>query len=61
VDIEAVTLVLGQNDDASETAIHEIREGEVDQSVLTAVGHCRFGSHAGEGHEALASTTSENN
>jgi hypothetical protein len=61
VNIEAVALVLRQDDDASETTIHQVRECEIDQSVLAAVGHRWFGSDSGERHEARPGATGEDN
>ncbi len=61
MNIEAVTLVLRQDDDAPEASIHQVRQREVDQSVLTAVGYRWFGSDPGERHEALSGATGEDN
>ncbi len=61
VHVEAVALVLSENDDASEAAIHEVRECKVDQSVLAPMGYRGLCPDASEWHETLSCAASEDN
>ncbi len=54
VDVEAVTLVLGEHDDASVPTVHQVRQHEIDQAVVPAERHCRFGAITGEGGKPFA-------
>ena len=54
VDVEGVTLVLGQHHDLAVSAVHQIRQREVDQPVRAAEGHARFGPVRRQRHEAFA-------
>ena len=60
VSVEAMTLVLRENDDLQKARIGEVREYEIDQSVDTPERHGRFGPVFGERHEALALAPGEN-
>ena len=56
VPVEAVALVLRQNDDPAEARVDEIREREVDQPVVAAEGHRRLRPVGGQRREPLALT-----
>ena len=59
VPVEAVGLVLGQHDDVQVPRVDDVRQGEVDQPVQAPEGHRRLGSVGGEGHQAFALPTCE--
>ena len=54
VKIQAVALVLGEDDDAQESGVGEVREDEVDQPVLAAKRHGGLGSIEGQRQQPLA-------
>ena len=51
VTVEAVTLVLGEDDDAPETAVDQVGQDEVDDPVAAAERHGRLGPVIGQGGE----------
>src|SRR5579871_1348607 len=55
--VEAVALVLGEDGDPEDAAVHEVREREVDQPVVAAERHGRLCAVGREGPEALALPT----
>ena len=57
--IQAVALVLGEDHDAQESGVGEVREDEVDQPVLAAKRHGGLGSIEGQRQQALAFATCE--
>lgn len=59
VSVEAVRLVLRQHHDLPQPGVDEVRDREVDESVLSAEGHCGFRSIGRERHEALALAAGE--
>ena len=59
VTVEAVGLVLGEDDDLSQPGVYEVGDREIDQSVLSAEGHRRFCAIGREGHESLALAAGE--
>jgi hypothetical protein len=50
-----------QHDNLPKPGIDEIRQGEIDQAVITTKRHGRFCAVCGEWHEALAFSTGKNN
>src|SRR5665647_3190899 len=54
VTVEAVRLVLGENDDLEIPRVHDVAECEVDQPVDTTERHRRLGTVRGQGQEPLA-------
>jgi len=54
VTVEAVGLVLGQHDELAQARVDEVRDGEVDQAVLSAERDGRLRSVDRERHEPLA-------
>ena len=59
--VETVRLVLGEHHNLAKTRIDQIRQGEVDESIVATEGHRRLRAVSGERHEALALSASENN
>ncbi|MBG9885462.1 hypothetical protein ABE10_02440, partial [Bacillus toyonensis] len=59
VPVEAVRLVLREHDDLPETGVDEVRDREVDESVLSAERHRRLGPVRGQRHESLALAAGE--
>ena len=59
VPVEAVRLVLGEHDDLPQTRVQQVRQREVDESVLPAERHRRLGAVFREGHEPLALAAGE--
>jgi hypothetical protein len=45
---EGVSLILGQDTDASDAGIHTVREGKIDDPELASKGHRGFRPPAGE-------------
>jgi hypothetical protein len=58
--VQAVALVLREHNDASEPAIDEVREREVDESILTTVWDGWLGPYPRERHKAFARAASKN-
>jgi hypothetical protein len=54
VQVEAVALVLRQDDDLEEAAVRQVRQDEVDEPVMASEWHGRLGPVGGQGGEALA-------
>jgi hypothetical protein len=59
--VEAVALVLRQNDDSSKTAVRQIGQGKVDEAVLTTMRDRWFRTVRRQGHETLPHAPSEYN
>ena len=54
VAVEALRLVLRQDEDAAKVAVDAVGKGEVDDAIESAEGHGRLGAIAGERVEASA-------
>jgi len=50
--IEAVALVLSEDDDFPIPGIGQIGESEIDEPVLASVWNCGLGAHLGEGKQS---------
>ena len=59
VSVETVRLVLRQHHDLAEPGIDQVREGEVDETVVAAERHSGFRPICGKGHQAFAFPASE--
>jgi hypothetical protein len=55
--VERIMRVPAQDDDATESGIDEVGEGEVDQPVLPSEANERFGAILGERPQAAALAT----
>ena len=60
VAVQGVGLVLGEDDDLEIPGVHNIRQSEINEPVVTTEGDCGLGTIIGEGHQALAFAASEN-
>jgi len=60
VHIQAVRLVLRENDDLAIPRVDEVGESEIDESIPAAEGDGGFGSLRGERQQSLALPTREN-
>ncbi len=58
--VEAVTLVLGENEYPSIAAVDETGKSEVDEPVLAAKGNRRLGAVPGQRHQSRSGPTGEN-
>jgi hypothetical protein len=54
VEVEAVALVLGENDDLEVAGVGQVRENEVDDAVVAAEGHGRLGPVGGQRGQPLS-------
>ena len=59
VTVQRVGLVLGEHHDLEEAGVDHVGQGEVDEAVDASEGHGRLGAIDGQGHEALALATGE--
>jgi hypothetical protein len=59
VHVEAVALVLGEDDDLPVATVRQVGEGEVDESVVAPEGNRRLRPVEGEGGEAFALTSGQ--
>src|SRR5262249_31923678 len=54
VAVQAMALVLGQDDDLEVAAVDQVGQGEVDETVRAAEGHGRLGAVGGEWVQTFA-------
>ena len=59
MDIEAVALVLCENDDLQEAGVRQVREDKIDQSIMASKGNCGLCPIERQGHESLALAAGE--
>ena len=59
VTVQRVGLVLGEHHDLEEAGVDHVGQGEVDEAVDAAEGHGGLGAIDGQGHEAFALATGE--
>jgi hypothetical protein len=59
VPVEAVALVLGEHRDLPDVGVHQVGQDEVDEPVVAAEGHGRFGPVLSQGGQPLALTAGQ--
>ena len=61
VPVERERLVLGEDEDLAQAGVDAVGEGDVDDAVVPAKGHGRFGAIAGEREEPFSGSARKQN